>query len=59
MQSTNSKQFVQGKSPAFNSGWESFFINRELGDNPHRANTEPHKDWHDGFVAAQSSSASK
>lgn len=48
-------QFVPGKSEAYNAGWESFFIGRELSDNPHSAGTEYHKDWTDGFAAAQAS----
>lgn len=48
-------QFVPGKSEAYNAGWESFFIDRELSDNPHSAGTEYHKDWTDGFAAAQAS----
>lgn len=48
-------QFVPGKSEPYNAGWESFFINRELRDNPHSAGSESHKEWADGFRAAQAS----
>lgn len=50
-------QFVPGKSDAYNAGWESFFIDRELSDNPHSAGSEPYSDWADGFNAAQTSTA--
>lgn len=51
----NLKQFVPGKSEAYNAGWESFFIDRELSDNPHSAGSKTHNDWADGFNAAQAS----
>lgn len=47
--------FVPGKSEAYNAGWESFFIDRDLSDNPHSAGSESHNDWSDGFHAAQAS----
>tara|TARA_Y100001963_G_C6612950_1_gene367931 strand:+ start:251 stop:427 length:177 start_codon:yes stop_codon:yes gene_type:complete len=56
MKNPTFKEFVPGKSSAFNAGWESFFIDREQSDNPHSAGTEYHKDWADGFAAAQASS---
>ena len=48
-------QFVPGKSDAYNAGWESLFIDRDLSDNPHSAGSESHNDWSDGFRAAQAS----
>lgn len=55
MRNPNLKEFVPGKSAAFNAGWESYFIDRELNDNPHPAGSECNQDWSDGFIAAQSS----
>jgi hypothetical protein len=55
VEKANSKQFVIGKSDAYNDGWESFFIDRELSDNPHSAGSESHNDWSEGFRAAQAS----
>lgn len=53
MKETDFKEFVLGKGAAFNAGWESFFIDRELSDNPHSAGSQFHKDWADGYRAAQ------
>lgn len=46
-------EFAPGKSPAFNAGWESFFIGRDISDNPNADGTDYHKDWADGFTAAK------
>lgn len=55
MQEPTFKEFVPGKSAAFNAGWESFFIDRDLSDNPHSVNSECNQDWADGFAEAQAS----
>lgn len=52
----NFKEFVPGRSSAFNAGWESYFIHREATDNPHREGSEQHNDWIGGFDAARSNS---
>lgn len=52
-------EFLTGKSEAYNKGWESFFIDREIHDNPHCSGTEPHKDWALGFILACHSVALK
>ncbi|MAA93993.1 MAG: hypothetical protein CML22_06745 [Rheinheimera sp.] len=52
-------EFVPGKSEAYNAGWESFFIDRDLSDNPHLVGTEQHKEWDSGFGEAWLSAASR
>ena len=55
MNTHNYKELVPGENASFNAGWESFFIGRELSDNPNTDATEYHKDWAKGFAAAQAS----
>lgn len=41
--------FVPNKSDFYNKGWEGFFIQRELGDNPYSLGSEEHTQWSEGF----------
>ena len=45
------------KSPSFNAGWEAYFIDRDLQDNPNQPGTDYHKDWVAGFESARSNAA--
>ncbi|MAA94918.1 MAG: hypothetical protein CML22_07025 [Rheinheimera sp.] len=48
---------LRGKSNSFNSGWESYFINRDLSDNPNKPGSEYYIEWADGFSSAQATDA--
>ena len=47
------KNYNKFESPSWNDGWESYFIDREINDNPHTINTESHSEWVSGFRAAK------
>lgn len=51
-------EFVKGKTEPYNKGWESFFIERDISDNPYSVGTQQHKEWVDGFSEAWLSAAS-
>lgn len=49
------KQLVPAESPSFNAGWEAYFIQRELSDNPNEPGTDYYDEWLAGFESAKSS----
>ncbi len=50
-------RYNNNESASYNSGWESFFIDREISDNPHTKDTQSYVEWRSGFLAAKRSSA--
>jgi hypothetical protein len=49
----NPKSDNEFESAGWGAGWESYFIDREIGDNPYAMDTLAHSEWLGGFRAAK------